>query len=161
METARATPRHPASDAIVTDPRGKLWPLWLFPALCFIGGCEYLDAITSSPQARAGDDIAAQVILWWALWAVPAHGVTVVVLRRKLKRLPTKQIGYVAALSVALTALVFGLYMLVSDSRILDELLHPSLLAMLTAPVVSPVVGLCAAYVLVRQWGRGSAAHAG
>ena len=144
----------------MTLPSGKLWPLWLFPGLCFVAGSEYLDAITASSRAGRGDDTFGQLVLLWALLAMPTYGVTVLLLRGKLKRLPTRLIALVAVLAAALTAFVFGLYVLVADSRILNNLVHPAP-AVLLAPFASPVIGLCAAYILVRQWRRGSAVHAG
>jgi len=92
---------------------------------------------------------------------MPTYGVTVLLLRGKLKRLPTRLIALVAVLAAALTALAFGLYVLVADSRILNNLVHPAPAVLLLAPFASPVIGLCAAYILVRQWRRGSAVHAG
>jgi len=146
----------------VTHPSGKLWPLWLFPVVCFVAGAAYLDAITSGAQAGGGDDFFGQLVLLWALLAVPGYGVTVVLLRRRLKALPTSRIALIAVLASALTALVFGLCLLALGTRVLNDRWHSiSPILLLLVPVVSPAIGLCAGLVLIGQWRRGSAMHAG
>jgi hypothetical protein len=146
----------------LTHPSGKLWPLWLFPVLCFVAGAAYLDAMTSGAQAAGGDGFFGQLVLLWALLAVPGYGLTVVLLRRRLKGLPTSRIALIALLASALTALVFSLCLLALGNRKLNDHWHSvSPVVLLLIPVVSPAIGLCAGYVLIRQWRRGSAMQAG
>jgi hypothetical protein len=96
-----------------------------------------------------------QLVLLWALFAVPGYGVTVVLLRRRLKGLPTSRIAMIAVLASALTALVFGLSLLASGSRMLNDHWHSvSPVVLLLVPFVSPANGLCAGYVLIGRWRR-------
>ena len=131
---------------------GRLWPLWLYPALCVAGVAALALALAlSAPEERDRTGLGTSWVMAFALATLPGYAAAVGLLRERLARLPLRRVTLAAVVAAAGTPLVFVLLVMLASRARSDAL---AVAALLVAPTSGVALGYIAARARLRSGPR-------
>ena len=129
---------------------GRLWPLWLYPALCAAAVAAVVAAALGAPEGRPPEFGAGWPVAF-AVATLPGYGAAVGLLRERLARLPLRRVALAALVAAVGTPLALALCALAASRLPYAGAIRPAADALVLAGLlIAPGTAVSLGYLAAR-----------
>ena len=141
-----------APTVVMSKDAGRLWPLWLYPAVALGVPAAMLASLAfAAPAVRREQGLGTSWLAAFAVLTLPAYLAAVAALAGRLRALATPRVALVAALSVGMVPLVVVSSWIASRALYFAGAYGLSDFLFMGAAVLAPLSALFLSYAIVAR----------